>query len=299
MDRYLTDRTDAIDVIIPILHTNELWRHNLRTIYREIPVNRLLIGDGGCIDDSVKIAQEFPRVVVFDQSKYKSLGYCIRKLIEAVETDWFIYAHSDVSLPEGWFDTMKEYKGQYDWFGCPQQMTVMVEYRHVDPIRPYAGTQIGRKVAFDKGLPRIDDDFVYRQEDFVFAKIVKDAGFKEGRIEDTFHYHQTMQRPTPTGRKVKGVSMQIETSSREEVRTLNTQARGIVKYLDPDIFQADAVVLNVDQLEKIGDTTWRTFLSWTKETNPKWVKPLRRARFRRLKLRFREVLVAAYRLIKG
>ena len=50
-DRFATDSARALDVIIPIVHTNELWRSNLTSIYREIPVNRLLIGDGGCIDE--------------------------------------------------------------------------------------------------------------------------------------------------------------------------------------------------------------------------------------------------------
>ena len=59
-DRFATDSARAVDVIIPIVHTNELWRSNLTSIYREIPVNRLLIGDGGCIDDSLEIARRFP-----------------------------------------------------------------------------------------------------------------------------------------------------------------------------------------------------------------------------------------------
>ncbi len=60
----------AVDVIIPIIHTNELWRANLKSIYREIPVNRLILGDGGCIDDSIDVAREFPRVQVLDHTKF-------------------------------------------------------------------------------------------------------------------------------------------------------------------------------------------------------------------------------------
>ena len=105
-DRFATDSARAVDVIIPIVHTNELWRSNLISIYREIPVNRLLIGDGGCIDDSLEVARQFPRVEVLDHRNFTSLGYSIRHLIEAVETEWFVYLHSDVFLPPGWFETM-------------------------------------------------------------------------------------------------------------------------------------------------------------------------------------------------
>ena len=84
IDRYMIDPKDAVDVIIPVIHTNELWESNLKSIYREIPVKRLLVGDGGCIDDSIEIANKYPRVKVFNQKDYVSLGFSIRKLIENV-----------------------------------------------------------------------------------------------------------------------------------------------------------------------------------------------------------------------
>src|SRR6185295_14464033 len=149
VDRLASSPDDAVDVIIPIIHTNELWRANLLSLYREIPIARLLIGDGGCIDNSIDVVRQFPRVEVHDHRKFVSLGFSLRKLIEAVRTEWFIYVHSDVYLPRGWFDTMRKHQASYDWFGCPQQMTVLVEYRHVDHARPYAGSQMGRKAAFD------------------------------------------------------------------------------------------------------------------------------------------------------
>src|SRR5437870_3911087 len=85
IDRFARDSSRSVDVIIPVLHTNELWRSNLLSIYREIPVKRLLLGDGGCIDDTIEIARAFPRVRVFDHRSFKSLGFSIRRLIEEVE----------------------------------------------------------------------------------------------------------------------------------------------------------------------------------------------------------------------
>src|SRR5262249_10579960 len=122
-DRLAQNSAGAIDVIIPIIHTNELWRANLTSIFREIPVRRLLIADGGCKDDSIAIARSFPRVEVFDHREYRSLGFSLRKLIEAVESEWFAYLHSDVYLPPGWFEAMKAHQKEYDWFGCPQRIT--------------------------------------------------------------------------------------------------------------------------------------------------------------------------------
>src|SRR5437016_2060726 len=90
-DRFASGREGAVDVLIPVMHTNEMWGRNLISIYREIPVNRLLLGDGGCIDQTIEIAKKFPRLVVDDHRGFTSLGYSIRKLIERVETEWFVY----------------------------------------------------------------------------------------------------------------------------------------------------------------------------------------------------------------
>ena len=297
-DRFLTDPEDAVDVIIPVVHTNELWESNLYSLYREIPINRLLIGDGGCIDDSLEIVSKFPRVEVFDHTSYVSLGYSIRKLIEAVGTEWFIYLHSDVYLPDGWFDTMKRHQDEYDWFGCPMQHTVMVEYQVDYGERPWAGSQMGRKAAFQEGLARIDDDYVYRQEDFVFANLVKKAGFKEGRVDDTFHYHQTMHKSSPWLRTVKSVKINVEMSRDEEVRTSVMQARGLIKYLEPTNPWLVAEIGGcLNQLQKLGELDWAEFRQWVAETNPAWLPYISKKRV--FKERFRTFLSASYHLVFG
>ena len=274
VDRYLEHSEKGVDVIIPVIHTNELWEANLFSFYREIPIHTLFIGDGGCIDDSITIAQKFPRVQVLDHQNYKSLGYSIRKLIEAVEVEWFIYVHSDAYLPKGWFDAMYKHQSEYDWFGCPMQNIYMVEFDNDYDERPWAGSQMGRKHAFENGLNRVDDDYVYRQEDFVFADIVNKAGFKEGKVTDTLHYHQTMRKPTPWSRKVKRVQIEMEMSREEEIRTCETMAKGIVKYLNPPKLSG-ALIKNINRLEEMGVLDWKDFISWTKNTNPSWLPYLK------------------------
>lgn len=279
-DRFIFEIEKGVDVIVPVIHTNELWYTNLLSFYREIPIHNLLIGDGGCIDDSIEIASRFPRVRVLDHRNFKSLGYSIRKLIEAVTTEWFVYLHSDVFLPPKWFDEMEKHRFEYDWFGCPMRHTVMVEYEVDYGERPWAGSQLGRRKAFENGLANIDDDYVYRQEDFVFSSIVKKAGFKEGKISDTFHYHQTMHKPTPWSRKVRSVKIDVEMSREEEVRTWTTQAKGIVKYLDPPLW-SEEVVQSVNRLEEMNELSWKEFYRWVKLDYPVWLPTLRDQRFRR------------------
>jgi hypothetical protein len=274
VDRYAGRPEGAVDVIIPVLATNELWEKNLISIYREIPVNRLLLGDGGCADETIRIARKFPRVEVLDHSSFKTLGYSVKELIKAVETDWFIYLHSDVYLPEGWFDTMRSHQGQYDWFGCPMRITVLIEYPHSTPDRPYAGSQMGRKAAFSAKLDRIDDDYVYRQEDFIFARLVEDGNFRHGKIEDTFHYHQVMPRlygKDGRARKFKNIDVAVEMAPEEEMLTIDTQLRGTIKYLRPDLQHIRGVEENLQYLLNMKKIDLQEFHQWVTKTNPEWL----------------------------
>ena len=272
-DRFENDPSNAIDVIIPVFHTNELWRINLISIFREIPVRRLLISDGGVIDNSIEIVQEFPRVEVFNHRHFKSLGKCISELINEVSSEWFAYLHSDVYLPQGWFDTMIQHNKNYDWYGCPMNLTILLNYRQKGEHRPYAGSQIGRKAAFEFGIAQIDDDYVYRQEDFVFDKIVEDAGYKTGKVEDTFHYHQMMFRKSK-GYDYDVTNLRFTTVSNEweRRRADETQIRGIVKYLAPtnpyiiNDFKGTAFKMMLsNELDYIG------FRQWIKVNNPMWL----------------------------
>jgi Glycosyl transferase family 2 len=274
-DRFLIESDGAVDVIIPVVHTNELWRNNLNSIYREIPVRRLLISDGGCKDDSIEIVSEFPRVTVFDHREYVSLGYCLRKLIESVNTEWFVYLHSDVYLPSGWFDAMQRHQDNYDWFGCPQRITCMVEYNHVDSMsglrRPYAGSQMGRKQAFLDGIGKIEDDYVYRQEDLVLLDVVQRHGFRHGFVEDMFHYHQVMRKESPWARKLTSVRVSVEWSREEEIRAANMQVKGIIKYLRPSLALAIEVETQLLRLIQLQEMALGDFMVWMRATNLEWV----------------------------
>ena len=285
VDRFEMNPRGAIDVIVPVMHTNELWEENLKSFYREIPINRLLIGDGGCIDNSIEIARKFPRVEIHDHRDFKSLGYSIKKLIEASTAEWFVYVHSDAYLPPGWFDAMAKYQGTYDWYGCPMRHTVMVEYDLDYGERPWAGSQMGRKAAFTPNLHLIDDDYVYRQEDFVWSEVMEKGGFKEGKVPDTFHYHQTMLKHSPWSRSVKSVSFDVDVAPEERTRTWVFQAKGIVKYLRPEgQWAIDDAVESFAQLIDEGTMTRAEYKQWVLETNPAWLpvieKGLRKRRFK-------------------
>jgi len=276
VDRFQTERDAAVDVIIPIIHTNEFWRANLTSIYREIPVNRLILGDGGCIDGSLGVALEFPRVNVLNHRNFTSLGYSIRHLIEATETEWFVYLHSDVYLPENWFAKMCAQRGNYDWFECNQRITVLADYMLEIPNaeRAFSGSQMGRKAAFAKVTPQIDDDYLYRNEDIIIADLLKREGYRYGRVTDTFHFHQVMHKPSRWRRRLKRVDVHLDTARDEEVRANDTYVRGIVKYLKPDETTEDvrnSVRYPVVKLRELGEKSADEIHDWVRTTNPAWL----------------------------
>jgi len=290
IDRFKLEKADAIDVIIPVMNTNELWEKNLYAFYREIPINRLIIGNGGCTDVSIDIVKKFPRVVIIDQSNYKSLGYCIKNLIEHVETEWFVYLHADVYLPKNWFNNMKKYRKDYDFIECPQKITTLVEFtlpekKNDSTWDVFAGSQMGKKSSFDSILPKIDDDYVYRNEDMVWIELLKEKGFTHARIYDTFHYHQVMNKRGEKEPKLKNIIIEREHDKEWEIRTFTMQAKGIIKYLKPNRkYLISAVNSSIGILLTHNALNWKEFKEWVKETNPVWLKHINRRRYLYYKL---------------
>lgn len=301
-DRYQKNAIEAVDVIIPVIHTNELWRKNLISIYREIPVARLLIGDGGCIDDSLAVVKDFPRVKIFNHNKYKSLGFSIKKLIEAVETEWFIYLHSDVYLPDGWFDAMKVNRKKYDWFECRQQLTILADYPLDYPgyDRPLSGSQMGKKAVFKDILPNIADDYLYRNEDMIYAHLIKKKGYRYGRVDDVFHYHQVMDKKSRWGRWIKKISIEIEKSKAEKDRENIMQTKAIIKYMDPSDYMNRYRELTWEYLLNKKDWNQKEFEKWVAKTNPLWLPYIRNNYLKTRIIRlFKNILISFYIFLKG
>ncbi len=298
VDKFSSDQSSGVDVIIPIIHTNELWESNLHSMYREIPIRRLLIGDGGCKDNSIEVVKKFPRVKIFDHRSFVSLGYSIKKLIEQVESEWFIYLHSDVYIPAGWFIEMSKNKKNYDWFECNQRITALIEYPldYTGIHRPFSGSQMGKKEIFSSVLGKIDDDFLYRNEDIIFSELIQKEGYRYGRVKSTFHYHQLMHKEGPWERKISSVDFIVEKSKEEEFRESNMQIRGIIKYLDPTDAHADMIQIHIAKLLSKHLLQKKKFVRWVEQTNPAWKKLIKR---RLKKIALLNAVKRAYALIPG
>jgi glycosyltransferase involved in cell wall biosynthesis len=281
IDRYKKEgEKEGVDVIIPLFNTNELWEANLFSIFKEIPVKNLLIGDGGCTDNSIEIVKKFPRVKIIDQKDNQTLGYCIMQLIDKVSTKWFVYLHSDVYLPNDWFNEMKKHQKKYDWFECYRKKTILFEFlddNQNKAERAFSGSQMGRKEAFKNAISNIDDDYLYRNEDIIIRELIETEGYRYGRIQGTFHYHQLMNKRGEKEPKVENISVKKMPDRDWERRTHNMQVKGIIKYTDPHKkYLIDNTNGSIRYLDESNELEWREFKKWVKNTNPAWLKYIKK-----------------------
>ena len=92
-----------IDVIL--LTKNSLTpclKECVDSIYANIPVNRLIVVDGGSVDGTIAFLQKCPNVKIIDDSG-GTRATARQKGISAVETEWHIHVDSDVILCKNWF----------------------------------------------------------------------------------------------------------------------------------------------------------------------------------------------------
>ena len=72
------------------------------SIYANIPVNRLIVLDGGSTDGTLELLQKYPDAEVI-QDVEGTRATARQKGIEAVKSEWHIHVDSDVVLSHDWF----------------------------------------------------------------------------------------------------------------------------------------------------------------------------------------------------
>jgi glycosyltransferase involved in cell wall biosynthesis len=93
-----------VDVVLLTKNSLEpCLKECIKSIYANVPINRLIVVDGGSKDGTLEFLKSFPDIVVIDDSK-GSRASARQKGIEAVRTEWHLHVDSDVILCKGWFD---------------------------------------------------------------------------------------------------------------------------------------------------------------------------------------------------
>jgi len=74
----------------------------VKSIYDNIPVNRLIVVDGGSRDGTIEFLSTLPNVEFIDD-RHGNRATAREKGIKAVETDWHLHVDSDVILCRDWY----------------------------------------------------------------------------------------------------------------------------------------------------------------------------------------------------
>jgi len=277
-DRYQADiSSPSVDVIVPLLNTDVFFRNNLLSFYREVPINRLLIGNGGCSQECLDVLKDFPRVKIFDHQHLSSQGGSIVELIRAVETPKFIYFHSDVWLPNGFWDAAQTQINNYGWVESSRQIVTVNEKRDFSKdlaARSFSGVQIGDSSILKKAVKAIKDDYLQRNEDIIIRELVEESGGSYKKATDLIHLHQAPVQRSLGSPKYEDI--------RWATRIWSMHYKGIIKYLSPDMgcksYLIDEVNIAFAELFKLGALDWEEVCSWIEKTNPLWLRHVRKPR---------------------
>ena len=94
-----------VDVVILTKNSERLLRQCIDSVYRNVPVENLIVVDGYSKDDTMRIVNEFQEKhgnVVFVQDG-GTRGRARQKAMDEVKSDWFMFVDSDVILSDNWF----------------------------------------------------------------------------------------------------------------------------------------------------------------------------------------------------
>lgn len=301
IDRNIESK-DSIDVIIPVLNTDIFFERNLISIYRELPVNRLLIGDGGCTDNTIDVVSRFPRVKIFDHKAFNCQGASIKALVKEVETQYFAYCHADVYLPKGFYYGYSGRSLENMWIESARNLlTVNETYieKCIKAKRSYSGVQIGDTALLKQSVDKLEDDYVQRNEDIIIRDLVEKNGGRYEKIPNLLHLHQS---PIARG---YGKPAYHDKDWAEKI--FNMQIRGIIKYLDPPTttdrkYLIDEVNSSIKALAKMGRLNRTSLRYWIADVNPHWNDLITMPTFfGTLALNFQEIIrrsKIAFRILK-
>jgi len=100
-----------IDVVMTTKNSDQILGECLRIIYENVPVKRLIVVDAFSTDNTVKILNRFNRkygnVKIISEKGTRAKAR--ERGIREVETEWFMFADSDMILCADWFKKAEKY----------------------------------------------------------------------------------------------------------------------------------------------------------------------------------------------
>lgn len=101
---------NKIDVVLITKNAythSKMFKNVLDTLYREVPVSKLIIIDAYSTDLTIPTVLQYPNVFLCQMKGNRAVAR--QKGIELVETDWFLFLDDDVLLCPNWFTKASKY----------------------------------------------------------------------------------------------------------------------------------------------------------------------------------------------
>ena len=231
------------DLICPTHYVD--WKYfssNVQSWFDNLPIKTLYLGNNNPDPKYRKMLKEFvegfENAVFVDQTGIKTLGYQITDLMKKTEGDVFIYNHADVRIAPHSILVMEA--TLEDDVGIVESERVQYDYEHPKEYpdqypyyyyrtRSFSGFQLIRKESIWDIVEKIEDDYVYRNEDIIFQNACTKNGFRYEKALSALHVHtcsMVNQKWTPQG--------EYTTDEETIAETFDMQIKGIVKYCTPD-----------------------------------------------------------------
>ncbi len=103
-----------IDVVIITKNSERMLDACLKSVYKNVPVNRLIVVDGGSTDKTLEIVRDFQKkhgnILLLQDRGNRATAR--QKGIDQVKTHWFMFVDSDAVLCRDWFKKAEKQLGQ-------------------------------------------------------------------------------------------------------------------------------------------------------------------------------------------
>ena len=232
----------------------------------------------------MELQKKFPQIEIVDQLHFKTLGSCLADLMKRVKTEWFVYLHSDIRITPHAFKIMEMNKGadvgiieseRLHWDGtynkylegvndlrpkkdiedsCELKYFPQYTYtNYYNRNRSFSGLQLFQKKSIEPLLERIEDDFIYRNEDIIFQSECFKNKYKYVKTF-AIHIHQTINKNWTFN----------------DLDTNIMQWKGIVKYTIPNEINLLSVILPLKKIKHLYNLMLMSVLDFCWCNNPNW-----------------------------
>jgi glycosyltransferase involved in cell wall biosynthesis len=102
---------EPLDVVMLTKNSEHVLKECLESIYANVPVRRLIVIDGSSTDGTLRMMNEFNQkygnVTIFTENGSRAKAR--QRGIQEVETEWFMFADSDVILCNDWLSKAEKH----------------------------------------------------------------------------------------------------------------------------------------------------------------------------------------------